>query len=271
MVPLSTIRTFLADNPHLALSTVGNVRRDQGLVVKTYVGLMKRVARLSFFNPGYSLFFRGQDIDYINRKGYTTIFPKIFRDGTAGINSGYRILSEKVDLFTNSYKYERKKFVTRDKYLLWAVLQHYQVCSTPLLDMTHSLSIGCSFSLLNNNKQYPVLYVLALPHLTGGVTVSHESQLLVIRLTNVCPPNAMRPYVQEAYVMGEYPSIDTMGAKNQYRIDEVNCAHRLLCKFRLERESFLSDTGFRAVHEFHKKVLFPDRTDDFLKYANNLK
>jgi len=38
-------------------------------------------------------------------------------------------------------------------------------------------------------------------------TASSEAGLQVIRLSSACPPEAVRPHLQEGYLLGEYPEI----------------------------------------------------------------
>src|SRR5207244_9915763 len=37
------------------------------------------------------------------------------------------------------------------RYIQWSILQHYEVVATPLLDLTHSLRVACSFAQLNSS------------------------------------------------------------------------------------------------------------------------
>jgi hypothetical protein len=79
----------------------------------------------------------------------------------------------------------------------WAILQHYEVCDTPLLDVTNSLRVAASFATNNPAAEGPVLYVLGVPSLSGSITASSEQGLQIIRLSSICPPEARRPYFQE--------------------------------------------------------------------------
>jgi hypothetical protein len=49
------------------------------------------------------------------------------------------------------------------------------------------------------------LYVIGVPNISGAISASAEAGLQVIRLSSVCPPSAIRPNVQEGYLVGEYP------------------------------------------------------------------
>src|SRR6202008_3584088 len=42
----------------------------------------------------------------------------------------------------------KPELLKRQRILRWSILQHYHVCGTPLLDVTHSLRIAASFASL---------------------------------------------------------------------------------------------------------------------------
>ena len=87
----------------------------------------------------------------------------------------------------------------RQQILRWAILQHYEVCPTPLLDVTHSLRIAASFASAHaDNSAY--IFVVGVPNLSGAVTASAEASIQTIRLSSVCPPTAVRAHIQEGYL-----------------------------------------------------------------------
>ena len=49
------------------------------------------------------------------------------------------------------------------------------------------------------------LYVIGVPNISGAISASAEAVLQVVRLSSVCPPSAVRPNVQDDYLVGEYP------------------------------------------------------------------
>src|SRR5206468_364868 len=121
------------------------------------------------------------------------------------------------------------KRLKRHRVLRWAILQHYEVCLTPLLDVTHSLRIAASFASINMpDKVY--LFVLGVPNLSGAVTASAESGLQIIRLSSVCPPSAVRPHIQEGYLLGEYPEMAEFEQKANYFHYEIDFGRRLVAK-----------------------------------------
>src|SRR5437667_8777920 len=94
-----------------------------------------------------------------------------------------------------------------------ALLQHYQVVATPLLDVTHSLQTALSFALADNRDEV-YLFALAVPQLTGPISVSIESMTQVVDLTQVCPPAALRPHFQSGLLISDYPVIDNARASH---------------------------------------------------------
>jgi hypothetical protein len=51
------------------------------------------------------------------------------------------------------------------------------------------------------------VFVLGVPNLSGAVTASSEANLQIVRLSSACPPEAVRPHLQEGYLLGECPAI----------------------------------------------------------------
>src|SRR5262249_48394034 len=109
-------------------------------------------------------------------------------------------------------EYKARRFIglerlQRYRILRWSVLQHYEICDTPLVDVTHSLRVAASFASLDADRREAFVYVLAVPQLGGTVTASAEHGVQVIRLSSICPPEALRPHFQEGYLLGEYPEL----------------------------------------------------------------
>jgi hypothetical protein len=157
--------------------------------------------------------------------------------------------------------------IVRHRLLRWAILQHYEVCGTPLLDVTHSLRVAASFATNNGSDSEPVLYVLAVPSLSGSISASSEQGLQTIRLSSICPPDARRPYFQEGYLLGEYPDLATFHEKQNYRPHEVDFGRRLLAKFRLPREGFWSKDYTAIPNE----ALYPDERDRLVTFTEEIK
>src|SRR5258705_10522874 len=75
--------------------------------VTHFRALVEHVARLAYANPDELLFFRGQDRDYQNKAGGTTLYPAIYRgDSLAARELRYRfdLLEQGARLLVDSFK-----------------------------------------------------------------------------------------------------------------------------------------------------------------------
>jgi len=225
------------------------VRRTKGVKVRSYRELARLVAELQFRNRDFVLVFRGQSKDYRNEAKNTSLRPGIFRplQGNGTVPFGEirrrferletcdRQVAELADaIFPEREIAERLR---RQRILRWTLLQHYEVCPTPLLDVTHSLRVAASFAF-DRASDEAFVFVLGIPNISGAVTASIEAGLQVVRLASVCPSNAVRPHIQEGYVLGEYPEIGTTEQKQNYGQFEMDFGRRLVAKFRFNPEPF---------------------------------
>lgn len=258
-------RTFLSGGWNEHPVSNRQIRGDSGFIVRDFAGLVECVSKVAYYNPAHVLLYRGQNRDYHKASeglGLTVIKPSIFR-AVAGQPLIYSIpkrysrlaRAEKflVDLWLHK-RLEEPDRIVRTRLLRWAILQHYEVCRTPLLDVTHSLRVAASIACLGSTHRFVYLYVLAVPQLSGTITASAEAGLEIVRLSSICPPSARRPHFQEGYLIGEYPEIPTAAEKDKYRAFENDCCRRLLAKFRLERTGFWNENFPRLP----RKALFPE-------------
>jgi hypothetical protein len=245
------------------------VARSDAFPVASFRELVEHVARLSYLNKDHLLFFRGQARDFRNKANSTTVYPTIYR--------GERVPREQLDLSfsvleTASVRLcdmlEREgvgshRDVRRRRYIQWSILQHYEVCATPLLDLTHSLRVACSFAFLSKNGEDPYVFLFGLPYLTNRISVNSEHDLVNIRLLSICPPEALRPHFQEGYLAGTDEILMDFGSKS-----ELDFNNRLIAKFRLMggRSGFFTD-GFRP---YPRRVLYPPN-DRILELCQRLK
>jgi FRG domain-containing protein len=211
--------------------------------VSSYPELAECVSFLAVMNKRLVLLYRGQTQDW-------ALLPAIFRPewrppdfgpaDAVAISHHRRHYWEQLDAL-GSFVYEicRQKGLPRWRTLehvreaRWAVMQHYELWPTPLIDLTSSLRIAASFALRSSPSRGKVetgfLYVVGMPNLTGSVTHSLDDQLVLARLNAVCPPIAKRPHLQEGFLVGRFPFYD---------IDEVaekhsNLNRRLIATFQL--------------------------------------
>jgi len=229
------------------------IRAGEGHTVATYFELAMKVAELQFLNRDHVLLFRGQRTDYKSPTGSTTLNPSLFRVHGKRLPD-QRILQARFERLNSAEThlvrlYRASAFLgldrlARHRTIRWSILQHYDVCPTPLLDVTQSLRISASFAADGNGAGDAYLYVLGVPNRSGAVTASSESGLQIICLSSACPPQAVRPHMQEGYLLGEYPEIADYDRNSRYSISEMDFGRRLIAKFKLKLDTFWQDKSF---------------------------
>ncbi len=201
--------------------------------VPTYRELVEHIARLAYLNGDYLLFFRGQGRDFLNKANKSTFYPTIYRDDNLAqreLDHRFELLASAVDCLKREIEHDKsiegRYLVRRKRYIQWSVLQHYQVCGTPLLDFTQSIRVACSFASLDHPSDVAYIYVFGLPYLTNLISANSEHDLVNVRLLGICPPQALRPYFQEGFLAG------TEDITNEYdRKVELDFNNRLIAKF----------------------------------------
>lgn len=232
-----------------------DVAADSGYPVSTYRELVEQVAKLSYLNKDYLLFFRGQANDYKNKAGKSTFYPTIYRSDYLTqqeldyrfdkLYSASKILAE---LFKKN-KVEGQYELRRKKHIQWSILQHYEVTETPLIDITQSIRVASSFAQLNNDQDTAYIYVFGLPYFTNRISINSEHDLINIRLLSITPPQALRPYFQEGFLVG------TEDITNEYeRKEELDLNNRLIAKFEIQNSKLFWGKSFDRIP---KDALYP--------------
>lgn len=261
------IWSFLDRSADCKVTTNTRVREGAGHKVSSFLELARKIAELQFLNRDHVLLFRGQGGDHRNVKGNTSVKPTLFRPEGKG-NPDLATLERRFVLLARAERalvarYQSAGFrgldrIKRHHVLRWSILQHYEVCATPLLDVTHSIRIAASFASLSaNDRAY--LFVLGVPNLSGAVTASAEAGLQIVRLASVCPPSAVRPHIQEGYLLGQYPEVTDVAERENYFHYEMDFGLRLVAKFYFEPTSFWTDKDFPKVA---RSALYPSARDD---------
>ncbi len=238
---------------------------EQAIEVSTYTELLEKISRLSYDHPYNVLYFRGQSSDYRNQKDRSTIYPTIYRQV---LDENAR--KEKFDLLekcsdalieiSRKYKLQGISEMRRKKQIAWSILQHYEICDTPYLDITHSLRTACTFAS-ESGKEYGYIYVLGMPYLTNRITYNSEEDILMVRLLSISPPDAKRPYYQEGFVAGT-PDI-TYNYENK---NELDFNSRLVGKFRFKNDDEFWGEDFSPLQQ---KYIYPEN-DVFLDIAEEV-
>jgi hypothetical protein len=214
-----------------------HIAASEPLLINSFEELVKKVAVLSFRNKDFLLFFRGQGRDHLNRNGNSSFYPSIYRtkDGEnlskEILEKKFNILDQACNLLITSFKKNKIKDsiteLNRRKFIQWSILQHYEVCDTPLLDLTQSLRVACSFAL-KKSEHYGYIFVFGLPYITNRISINSEQDIVNIRLINICPPEAYRPYFQEGYLVGTADITTDYAERN-----ELDFKRRLIAKFKI--------------------------------------
>jgi hypothetical protein len=252
------------------------VRKEAALHVFGFQDLALRVCELQFRNRDFVLLFRGQKSDYKNKAAETTIRPTLLRpsgpDGNPSpetIEKRFEELQAREQALLDAYPgtfpdKEDERRLRRERILRWSILQHYEVCATPLLDVTNSLQIAASFASVDVPEEAYV-FVLGLPNLSGAITASVEAGIQIVRLASVCPPRAVRPHIQQGYLLGEYPEMTTAGQWELYDDYEMDFSRRLVAKFKISPRTFWNDSQY--FPQVPKAALYPDK-DPLIAVAN---
>jgi hypothetical protein len=274
------ISTFLHGYNHIQFNrTTEEVRQGPGYPIMHYRQLVECVAVLSFNNPEFVLFYRGQRDDFADQNGLSSLQPSIFRGGDPvtwhnELSNRFNKLERASEFLQEipNHKLEgpnavgAAKRIKTYRILRWAILQHYDICPTPFLDITHSLHVAASFAYYENAQDNAFIYVLGLPQVSGSVTASSEHGIQIIRLLSICPPTALRPHYQEGYLTGEYPTIGYR-EKLEYELEECDFGRRLICKFRLVEKARFWDDNFQVIP---RGYLYPD-VDEFLELTKEVR
>lgn len=228
--------------------------------VKSFRELFDRVAFLTSMNKRLTLFFRGQTSDEweplpvlfrhewrcFDTQEVHTIEGKRENYWNALPDIGqrlYRICKGK-DLGLPRWR------ALRDiREVQWAIIQHYGLWPTPLIDITSSLRIAASFAmdLQQGKRQAPrrgFVFIVGMPSATGSITFDIDQQLCLARLHSACPPVALRPHYQDGYLVGRFPiySMTDIGVAKK-----SNLLRRLIAKFLLTDEGTFWDIDFPII------------------------
>ncbi|WP_407166625.1 FRG domain-containing protein [Bradyrhizobium sp. ORS 111] len=252
------------------------VREGPGHRVGSYLELATKIAELQFLNRDHVLMFRGQGTDHRNVKGNSSLKPTLFRGGRGNpdrttLVTRFEALRRAGQILVGDYtdaKLLGLERLKRHHLLRWSILQHYEVCATPLLDVTHSIRIAASFASLAGTET-AFVYVLGVPNVSGAITASAEAGIQIVRLSSVCPPSAVRPHIQEGYLLGEYPDMTGYEQKENYFPYEMDFGRRLVAKFSFNPAAFWRSDNFPQVA---RSALYPsERSDPLYRLALGVK
>ncbi|VVB88455.1 FRG domain protein [uncultured archaeon] len=246
------------------------LRMDKGFEVETFRDLVRCVAELGYLNPQFNILFRGQDIDYRNKKYGSIIYPSIFRTGEKLQEVRFNQLDENYKKLKRNSKIislKKQNISSRVSILsypefYYALLQHYEKNKTPLIDLTQSLRVAATFALRESEESDTsgYVFVFGMPYPHGSISHFIDQDMVLVKLQNVCPPNALRPHYQEGYLAGNFPFNSNLRAGD-------NLARRLIGKYKLINfDGSFWDREFKPIPE---EVLFPE-DDPFHEKLNKI-
>jgi len=226
------------------------VWKAPAFAISTFRKLVEHVARLAYVNPDDLLFFRGQSDDYQSKAGGTTLYPAIYRGDSIPapeLAHKFTVLDQACRRLVDRFKsagIEGHKELRQKRYIQWSILQHYEVVATPLLDLTQSLRVACSFAHLGATQPMSYVYVFGLPYITNRISINSEHDIVNVRLLSICPPAALRPYFQEGCLAGT-PDVSTEFDSKT----ELDFRNRLIAKFAIPSASAFWGRGFEQIPE----------------------
>ena len=190
--------------------------------ITTYWDLVQQVARLISFNTRYQFYFRGHDrLTRLPNGMGNTVTPLIWRSGDEDATEAERErafcdlkdeLRDKSERLRQAYRRHPDSsshiinLMDEGPLVQWALLEHYECCPTPLLNVTRSLHVASSFALMPRDGSRSdadvtgYIVVLGLPHQREAITTNQRQGILNLELLGITPHNAMRPLMQDAYL-----------------------------------------------------------------------
>jgi hypothetical protein len=243
------------------------------MIVPNYYEMVDMVAKLAYFNKRYVLFFRGQTKEYRTGNCFPTIYPTYIRKYVQGteIQGLIDILETKQQELRDRNHNRSPRFhgaasIWESLHVRWALLQHYNICDTPMIDITQSLHVAASFALqgMHEREEFRrgIVYVFALPWPSKNYHINKEEDLYLVRLAGITPPQAKRPYRQEAYAV---MSRDVDYKEINNNLERYDLANRLVCKFEINN----SREFWGRINPLPLSFLSPPN-DIFSKFMNKL-
>ncbi len=235
----------LKRNPMLHIEEVGEC---PGLSAKKYkvhryTELVYLVSHLRFLNKEHFILYRGESKEHLN-DNTLSFLPTIFRS-----DSDFEELKNKTEKLGELE--ELKEFCDENKEIvIQSFIQHYGLCKTPYLDLTQSLRIAYSMGLINAGqanepREKIYVYLFALPYPCHYIT--NVQDITMVNLTSICPPLALRPQLQEGYLV-------------KYNDDRKDFNEYLLAGIEIDKKELDDSKKFAVIHT---KSLLENEMDGF--------
>jgi hypothetical protein len=239
-------------------------------VVHSYSQLLEAIAFLGAMNKRLTLFFRGQASAQEPK-------PTLFRTGGWDFlnTRSFQISPRNRDRYwerlpevgkrvyeickSAAFGLPRWRGLRDVREIQWAVIQHYHVWPTPLIDLSGSLRAAATFAMAFRGgtpkvPQRGFLYVAGMPYSTGSIAYDLDQNLVLARLQSACPPVARRPHYQEGFLAGRFP----FGRPDEETEKGSSLRRRIVAKFQLVDDGPFWDADFPLMREHS---LMPARDD----------
>ncbi|WP_369255246.1 FRG domain-containing protein [Geodermatophilus amargosae] len=234
----------------------GEIESQPAFDVSTYRDLATVVSFLNVMNKHHHLLFRGQ-----SRETFPS--PTLTRDtwATHRLPTPVRLVDRRADYYEalgplsaavtrmlagrlpRHRPFEKASDPRRRQLRVapWAVIQHYELWPTPLLDLTGSLRVAASFAFgVPASRTTGLLYVFSAPRVVSDLMPPRPSaRRMTVRLSAVCPPGTQRPHLQDGYLVGD-PQADAESLDESARL----LSDCLVAVFRLHDGAASGNPGF---------------------------
>jgi hypothetical protein len=197
--------------------------------VGSFAELAQRAAFLQLMNKRHVLYFRGLTRDFGSKIGYPALdLPSILRAPRDGTLTKHLLRRRLADLESQTAAWKqlltaehpRRRTLEHYPETIHAVQQHYKDllpahpdksddrrAQSLFLDVSASLRVAATFATARdrNDDEPALVFVIALPQTTGSITFDADQQLQIMRLAALCHPAALRPQLQEGFLVGRFP------------------------------------------------------------------
>jgi hypothetical protein len=249
-----------ADDLSLTRSTPEQALRDEW-EVNSFTELLERVAFLGAMNKRLVLYYRGQTsahspICALFRPSWICFGENNVRLSITAANrlaywKALEEIGEQVYKICKSMGLPRWRGLRDIREAQWAIVQHYGIWPTPLLDLTLSLRVAARFAFpfMGSAKSCGYIFVVGLPDTNGSITADVDQHIVLARLQNVCPPVAKRPHYQEGFLVGRFPFHSPEQFEDDKQRDKLNLTRRLIALFKLVDRGGFWDSDFPIMNE----------------------
>lgn len=225
--------------------------------------------------------YRGQRNEYGNEDG-TVLLPSIYRWEAGRKPSKEEIqtrfnrlqqlcttLYEEVEAVISNKIISKSEVnhnqLSRRPVLLYSIMQHYEYCPTPYLDVTQSLRIACMFALDGAiSTDRPCVYMLGFPYVYDKFFRDSTSELPITRLLSAMPPIAKRAYYQEGYLIGSELDLTKYTPKH-------DVTQRLMAKFELvgNKADWIDELSTYNRYDIYSEDFFSKIKEKVISKVNN--